>query len=1365
MTYATHRHRVLATLLVSTLLAVGQVTLASTLYVSPDGSSIPPYTNWTSAAQSIAHALVACSNGDVVLVGPGTYELTNTLSVTSAVTVLSTEGPTNTVLNGSYGFPCVYLNNTLATLRGFTVRGGFAQSRFGGGIYIAKGAVDRCLIYNNVSDCGGGGVYAESAESRIDNSAIYDNDVFLPNYYYSPFSGSGGGGIILVRGAMLRGSTICNNSVVSGGSYASFYSPVGGGVLIMGSDYYWYPWDPVSTSLVENCIVYFNYAQGTINNISSQQQYSYPYYASVVRGSCSTPLPAGLGNIAEDPRFESIAARNYRLGGDSPCVDSGVAPSPPFGTNDLSGSPRVVLPSIDMGAYERSELTCRFQQNRRFVVLPDSSGVVFTATVSGTNITSVFYGWDIDGNGTVDYAGSSAVSVTGHYDVVGVYGVTLRVTNSAGETASYENLTAVRVGPSDVYVATNGLAVWPFINWPTAAQSIQAALSVATSGTVIHVNAGTFVTPTSIALSNGVSLLGESISNTIICLDVSSATPVVSTDISDCRIARMTIYGGGSTQSLASSQGGCVLLRGRSSIDMVRLESGRATEGGGLYMSSGTTARNCVIISNAATANGGGVFLANGASIESSTVLDNSAVGRGGGIYLASTGTVLNTIAWNNYADGGENYFAPNADAGFRYSLTTPLPKGVGNIGSLPLISASGLRVPNLLPGSPAIDAGQSQAWMSFASDARGGNRLVGGTVDIGAYEANQQDVALNVVANPPESLAPSQLSLVLFVSGHDTNGLVVSWDVNGDGIPDYVRTNTTQLSVTYEQPTSVTISITASFTNGAVLSHVAEHIALVGASNIYVAPQGAHQLPFTSWTMAATNLFDALSTAVEGSVLFVGAGTYTLTGELRVARAVSVRGLGASVVTFRGGYPNHTNRCLHLTHSNAVVSGVSLVNGYAIGVSPRGYGGGAYVQAGSLVDSVIASNVSDIGRGGGIYMEQGLVSNCTISANRATGSGYSMSYSSCDGSYNGEGLGGGIALAGGAVIGCLISDNFATYFGGGVGIFRTGAVYRCSILGNQAASDGAGVYIMFGGEVDGCRIADNYSEDGASGIKMISGVVRSTLIEGNVGHEAVDSGCGALINCTVTGNKNYRQSGIGGLKISSSSVTARNCIVYGNAYMVAGLNFSLDLGGQTSGVSYSCSPLLSLTNGNFFFDPLFVNSSNRDYRLLANSPCVDAGTNEAWMNMATDIDGGPRIANQYADMGCYEQFGIGSDYDQDGLYTADERSVWHTLFYIADTDGDGVPDGDEVSSGTQPTNSSSFLGLESILDTPDDVSSGITITWQSVMGRRYEVQCATSTVNGLNFITISSLVAMSSSTTSSLPAVPFAIYRVVVLP
>jgi len=63
---------------------------------------------------------------------------------------------------------------------------------------------------------------------------------------------------------------------------------------------------------------------------------------------------------------------------------------------------------------------------------------------------------------------------------------------------------------------------------------------------------------------------------------------------------------------------------------------------------------------------------------------------------------------------------------------------------------------------------------------------------------------------------------------------------------------------------------------------------------------------------------------------------------------------------------------------------------------------------------------------------------------------------------------------------------------------------------------------------------------------------------------------------------------------------------------------------------------------GNTTNDPQFVNAGTWNYRLQRNSPCINTGTNKAWMNTATDLDGHPRIypvIGTNVDMGVYKYY------------------------------------------------------------------------------------------------------------------------------
>jgi hypothetical protein len=91
-----------------------------------------------------------------------------------------------------------------------------------------------------------------------------------------------------------------------------------------------------------NCIVYANSAPGERPN----------HYLSTFNYSCSTPLPPGPGNTANNPAFVKIFGwSNLRLQSNSPCINTGNS-AYAVSNADLDSRPRIVGGAVDMGAYE-----------------------------------------------------------------------------------------------------------------------------------------------------------------------------------------------------------------------------------------------------------------------------------------------------------------------------------------------------------------------------------------------------------------------------------------------------------------------------------------------------------------------------------------------------------------------------------------------------------------------------------------------------------------------------------------------------------------------------------------------------------------------------------------------------------------------------------------------------------------------------------------------------------------------------------------------------------------------------------------------------------------------------------------------------
>jgi hypothetical protein len=123
------------------------------------------------------------------------------------------------------------------------------------------------------------------------------------------------------------------------------------------------------------------------------------------------------------------------------------------------------------------------------------------------------------------------------------------------------------------------------------------------------------------------------------------------------------------------------------------------------------------------------------------------------------------------------------------------------------------------------------------------------------------------------------------------------------------------------------------------------------------------------------------------------------------------------------------------------------------------------------------------------------------------------------------------------------------------------------------------------------------------------------------------------LRNCTLIGNTSTNGAAID-LAATSCATTLENCILWDNSPLSA-------ISGSTVAVSYSDVQGGLAGDGNINADPLFVNPTGGDYRLRANSPCLDAGDPKTVVDLLeTDLDGNPRVVNGRIDMGAYEHQG-----------------------------------------------------------------------------------------------------------------------------
>lgn len=207
------------------------------------------------------------------------------------------------------------------------------------------------------------------------------------------------------------------------------------------------------------------------------------------------------------------------------------------------------------------------------------------------------------------------------------------------------------------------------------------------------------------------------------------------------------------------------------------------------------------------TALRGGGLLNEGSSpqVTNNTIADNTATSQGGGIYNTvvmagmihpSNPSCTNDILWGNTApEGPQMYTNTNCIAAVRYcdvaemsgsGCVGAVSTGPGNIEDPPLFDSTGPHPYALTADSPCRDAGMPSTPDLPALDLAGHDRIIDGTVDMGAYEfaanigaPDATPAALRILAqNQPNPFNPS--TVITFALDRPRELILAVFDASG---------------------------------------------------------------------------------------------------------------------------------------------------------------------------------------------------------------------------------------------------------------------------------------------------------------------------------------------------------------------------------------------------------------------------------------------------------------------------------------------------------------------------------------------------------------------------------------------------------
>ncbi|MEO8392024.1 MAG: choice-of-anchor Q domain-containing protein, partial [Chloroflexota bacterium] len=583
------------------------------------------------------------------------------------------------------------LNFGTLTVTNGTLSGNYAISGGGGIFNFGNTVLIHSTLSGNSSSSSGGGINVNSGSVVLTNSTLSGNHA------------SSGGGIMNQATLTVTNSTFSGNFANNGGGIVNYSTMTvsnstlsgnyadanGGGLVSIGS-----------TTLNNSIIAKSSSGGDCYGGLSSN-------YSLVQDGSCNV-IYSGSGNLTGDPKLGTLTGSPayYPLLLGSPAINMGNNALIPGGIlTDVAGNARIIGSAVDMGAYESAvTVTC-----------PS-----FPHTIPDGNVADLI--------NAITCANGTASN-----DVINLHANGLYTLLSADNTTDGGNGLPVIASASTAGTLTiNG-------NGATIERSS------AETFRLIEVGSGGDLTLDGVTIRNGNGTWGGGILN---------------------YIATLTILNSTIADNSSGSSGGGIWHYGTLTVSGSTFSNNTASiEGGGLFNDqSSAIISNSTFFGNTAGTVGGGIENLGDVdthptmTVTNSTFSGNSALYGGNIDSRYATLTLNNSVIANNTNGGDCNNISGTVNA--NHSLIEDGSCGVGtgptytngNLSGDPLLSAAGLANNGgstltiaLQAGSPAINAGSNTLAVDvdgttpLAYDQRGSGfpRIVGVTVDMGAYEAD----------------------------------------------------------------------------------------------------------------------------------------------------------------------------------------------------------------------------------------------------------------------------------------------------------------------------------------------------------------------------------------------------------------------------------------------------------------------------------------------------------------------------------------------------------------------------------------------------------------------------------------------------
>lgn len=690
--------------------------------VSPNGDDTNTGDTWAAAKKTVQAAVDALPGGEVWAaegVYPENLRLSGFVYLYGGFAGTETSRDSRnwsahrTVLDGAAKASVISIAATATryvAVDGFTIRNGKGTGG-AAGIDAFSGAsptVEHNLIAHNDAPSGWGGL-------RAGQGSVVRNNVFFAN------SAGRASAASLDRGSIFTNNTVVANS--SPGSGSAEFAPA----CVVVNNIFAYN----AAGLSPGAAIAFRN-----NNVFGNRFYDY--------NPPGGPGEPSAGNISQDPRFADWRQGNLHIQPDSPCVDSGDDAFVETGDRDMDVQPRVQGARVDMGADESDGTAWNVPPRIVRVSTGGDDANDGSAWSSAKKTVGAAIAAVAENGGEVWVAGGTYTEAVSVGPLTRVYGGFAGSETERDQRNPKAHTTTLQ-NTGIVVTFTTG-ALHSVLDGFKVAGSEDAGIASAyagqeeITGNEITGNAtGIRLSRTSYATISRNHIL-QNTADGLRSLDHATGFPVISANVIE-------------------GNGGAGMMFHRTSPTVDR-NVFRANANGGLILDTDSIGSSPRVTSNLFVDNGSPNALAGGIRVTGpATVANNTIVGNHTGpvsnkytaagifLFFAAPNQVLanNIVAFNTSGiaestpldTGGayrNNDVFGNAEANY-YGRTDPTGAN-GNISTDPRFVDRSAGNYRLLPGSPAVDAGDDTFVRVGALDLDGSPRILGAHVDLGAYEA-----------------------------------------------------------------------------------------------------------------------------------------------------------------------------------------------------------------------------------------------------------------------------------------------------------------------------------------------------------------------------------------------------------------------------------------------------------------------------------------------------------------------------------------------------------------------------------------------------------------------------------------------------